>query len=195
VARASTAFFASRERQERGYDFTAVVDRFWGVRRKRGRCKLAAGVLSAILVAVPLAAAAAASASGGRAVGGDRYEGSTNQGQATAIVVSANGRFVTAVLTAVVYNDLCAKRGGPAYQVRSTSRVAIKPGGSFALVARSTTAGPGSRLMRITGTFDGTLLRGAIAQAGRNAHCSPPRQRENPYQATFTARGTPASSP
>jgi hypothetical protein len=184
---------ASPERQQSGYDFIVVADHFWGVRRKWGRWKLAAGVLTAMCAAVPLAAAA--SASEDRAVGGDRYEGATSQGQATVVVVSANGRWVTAVLTAVVYNDLCARRGGPAYQVRSTSRVAIKPDGGFALVARSTTAGPGSLLMRVSGTFRGTILRGAISEAGADAHCSPPRQRDNRYQATFTASGTPASSP
>jgi hypothetical protein len=150
-------------------------------------------VVSAIAALILLGAAA--SAADDHAIGGDRYEGSTSQGQATVIVVSADGHSITALLTAVVYDDLCGKHGGPAYQVRSTRRVTIGPGGGFALTTASTTAGPGSLMMRVSGTFRGTLLRGAIAETGRSAHCPPPRTLENPYHATFTARGTPALAP
>lgn len=127
-------------------DRRSVATRSWG--------GWIAGTVS--VVAVVGLAAAGALAADNHAIGGDRYEGRTSQGQATVIVVSASGRTVTALLTAVTYDGLCGKRGDPAYQISSTRKSAIGPGGTFAMTARSTTAGPGSLTMRVTGMFLGS---------------------------------------
>jgi hypothetical protein len=156
-------------------------------------CSWFAGAVA--VIAVVAVVAGGAFAADNHAIGGDRYEGRTSQGQATVIVVSASGRTVTALLTAVTYDGLCGKRSDPAYQISSTSKAAIGPDGTFAMTTRSTTAGPGSLAMRVTGIFSGTTVHGTIAETGPKARCAAPRARVNPYQATFTAKGTPAAAP
>ena len=146
-------------------------------------------------IAAVVLAVTVASAAGNHAVGGDRYEGNTSQNQATVVVVSADGHWITAFLTAIAYDHLCTKRGGPPYQISSNRRVKIGPGGSFAFATRSTTAGPGSLAMRVSGVFAAAIVRGTIAATGSHARCPPPKQHANPYEATFTARGTPAVAP
>jgi hypothetical protein len=144
---------------------------------------------------VGLATAADVLAASRHAVGGDRYEGSTSQGQATVIVVSPNGRAVTALLTTIRYDGLCGSRGGPPYQLSSHHRVAIGPTGNFAMSATGTTAGPGSLALHVTGTFNGPTVRGAIVALGSKGRCGTRNRHGNPYSAGFTAQGAPAVAP
>jgi len=140
--------------------------------------------------------AVGASAAGDHAVAGDRYIGTTSQGQATTIVVSTNGRSVVAVLTAVAYDGRCGTHPGSLpYQILSDQKVTIRPSGGFREATQGTTAGRRLLPMIVTGTFGGGKVYGTIAAGGRGAHCPTPRQSDNPYVATFSARGTPAASP
>jgi hypothetical protein len=155
---------------------------------------VAAGML-AVIAAVGVAAAGALAADD-HAVGGDRYEGTTTEGQATVIVVSANGRSITALLTAITDDGRCGNGAeGYPYQILSDRTLKIAASGSFSLSTKGTTALHRSLPVNITGTFRGGKVMGRIAATGRQAHCPAPRHNNNPYVATFSATGTPAAGP
>jgi len=149
-------------------------------------------------VALPVLAlvASGAVAAGDHAVAGDRYVGSTDQGQATIVVVSASGRSVVALLTTVAYDGRCGKRPGVLpYQILSNDHATIQPNGRFRETTQGSSTGRGLLPMVVTGTFGGGKVHGTIAESGADAHCSAPRQRDDPYEATFSAQGVPAASP
>src|ERR1039458_2983072 len=90
-------------------------------------------VVAAVTLGLALTGAGA-SAAGRGAVGGARYIGSTSQGQATLVVVSGDGRTITALLTTIAYDGVCGDSvGGPPYQILSNRRFAIHANGSFAV--------------------------------------------------------------
>jgi hypothetical protein len=152
-------------------------------------------VIAAVLLGVALAGVAA-SAAGDRAAAGARYIGSTSQGQATVIVVSHDGRTITALLTTITYDGVCGKgAGGPPYQILSNRRFAIRSNGSFDVTTSGTTTERGALPMLVSGDFSGNTVRGTIAETGVKAHCTAPRQAHNPYRATFSAQATPARGP
>jgi len=151
--------------------------------------------IAAVLLGVSLADITAAVA-GDRAVAGARYIGTTSQGQATVIVVSRKGRTITALLTTIAYDGVCGTgAGGPPYQILSNRRFAIRSNGSFDVTTSGTTTERGALPMLVAGDFAGNTVRGTIAETGAKAHCSAPRQRHNPYRATFSAHATPAGGP
>jgi hypothetical protein len=152
-------------------------------------------VVAAVALGVAITGVGA-SAAGAVAVAGARYVGSTSQGQATLIVVSGNGRTITALLTTIAYDGICGNgAGGPPYQILSNRRFAIRRNGSFALTTSGTTTEHGALPMLVTGTFTGNTVHGTIAETGIKAHCAAPRQAHNPYRATFSAQATPARGP
>ena len=152
-------------------------------------------LLAAVMLGVALTSAGA-SAAGDGAVAGARYIGSTSQGQATVIVVSGDGRTITALLTTIAYDGVCGKgAGGSPYQILSNRRFAIHPNGSFAVTTSGTTTEHGALPMLVTGAFSGNTVHGTIAETGVKAHCAAPRQAHNPYRATFSAQATPAGGP
>ena len=149
-----------------------------------------------VVAAVLLGVGVAASEAGGRAVAGARYIGSTSQRQATLIVVSHDGRAITALLTTVAYDGICGKgRGGPPYQILSNRRFAIRSNGSFEMTTSGTTTEHGALPMLVNGVFSGDTVHGTIAETGVKARCAAPRQAHNPYRATFSAQATPAGGP
>jgi hypothetical protein len=130
------------------------------------------------------------------AIAGDRYIGETSQGQATTIIVSADGHSVNAILSAIAYDGLCGKRpSGLPYQILWKRTAAIRRDGQFNVLTNGMTASGASLPVTVHGTFSGSRVSGTIAETGRTAHCQRPRQRENPYLVTFSARGTPGSAP
>ena len=152
-------------------------------------------VVAAVTLGLALTGAGA-SAAGRGAVGGARYIGSTSQGQATLVVVSGDGRTITALLTTIAYDGVCGESvGDPPYQILSNRRFAIHANGSFAVTTSGTTAEHGALPMLVTGTFTGKTAHGTIAETGVKAHCAAPKQAHNPYRATFSARATPAAGP
>ena len=75
--------------------------------------------LAAVMLGAALAgASASADGDGADADAGARYIGSTSQHQATLIVVSRDGRTITALLTTVAYDGICGK-GAAALRIRS----------------------------------------------------------------------------
>ena len=172
-----------------------MADRGLGARRLRWEWLASAGIFAAI--ATLGVAAAGAVAAGDHAIGGDRYEGSTSAGQATLIVVSASGRSITALLTAVTDDGRCGNRAdeGYPYQILSDRVLKLAARGSFSLSTTGTTALHRSLPVIITGRFRGGEVTGMIAATGRQAHCAAPRYNTNPYVATFSATGAPAAAP
>jgi hypothetical protein len=161
--------------------------------RSRARRRAAAGGFALIAT---LLVAGGASAARDHAVAGGRYLGKTSQGQATTILVSADGRSITAISSAVAYDGLCRMRpGGVRYQILSGREIAIGRGGQFSVMTLGRTSGPGSLPVIVRGAFRGGAVTGTIAATGRAAHCPAPRRADNPYRATFSAHGTPESAP
>jgi len=152
-------------------------------------------VVAAVVLGVAITGVGA-SAAGAVAVAGARYVGSTSQGQATLIVVSGDGRTITALLTTIAYDGVCGNgAGGPPYQILTNRRFAIHRNGSFAVTTSGTTTEHGALPMLVAGTFTGNTVHGTIAETGIKAHCAAPRQAHNPYRATFSAQATPARGP
>jgi hypothetical protein len=153
--------------------------------------------LAAVMLGAALAgASASADGDGADADAGARYIGSTSQHQATLIVVSRDGRTITALLTTVAYDGICGKgAGGPPYQILSNRRFTIHSNGSFAVTTSGTTTAHVALPMLVTGTFAANTVHGTIAETGAKAHCTAPRQAHNPYRATFSAQATPARGP
>jgi hypothetical protein len=148
------------------------------------------------VTSIALLIAGSALAAGDHAIAGDRYVGETSQGQATTIVVSAGGRSVNAILSAIAYDGLCGKRpGGLPYQILWKRTAAIRRDGQFSVVTHGMTVSGGSLPVIVRGAFSGGRVSGTIAETGRAAHCQRPRQAKNPYLATFSARGTPGAAP
>jgi hypothetical protein len=117
-------------------------------------------------------------------VAGGHYSGTTSQKQATTIVVSSNGRSIAKLRTAVAYDHECANAGGPTYAISATN-VPIH-NGSFSADAQGSASHHGSVKMIVTGSFVGKKVAGTIAELG--GHCAKPRQIDNPYLATFSAK-------
>jgi hypothetical protein len=112
------------------------------------------------------------------------------------IVVSANGRSITALLTAVTDDGRCGNRfRGLPYQILSDRTLKVAASGGFSLSTKGTTALHGSLPVTVTGTFRGGEVTGVIAATGPKAHCPSPKHTNNPYLATFSATGTPADAP
>jgi len=137
--------------------------------------------LATTLLTVSLATAAWATA---QLVAGGHYSGTTSQKQATTIVVASNGRSIAKLQTAVAYDHECAYAAGPTYAI-SVTNVPIH-NGSFSADAQGSASHHSSLKMIVTGSFVGKKVAGTIAELG--GHCAKPRQIDNPYLATFSAK-------
>ena len=146
-------------------------------RRLRRPARLA---LAATLLALTLSAAAWATA---RVIDGGRYTGSTSQKQSTTIVVSSNGKQISKLQTAVAYDHECATTSGPTYTV--TAQNVPIPNASFSINVTAK-ASHHSLSVTVTGVFDGRNVAGTVFERG--GRCPKPRQVDNPYLATYTAK-------
>ena len=142
--------------------------------------------LAGVTLAATLLLAAGAWAASGHAIGGGHYAGKTSQRQGATIVVSANGRTITQLRTAVSNDGECGKAGGPAFSV-SAANVAIT-NGSFTVTAPGTASNLASLHIVVTGTFIGKTVAGTVAEL--DGHCKAPNQVENPYLSTFTLKSS-----
>jgi len=149
---------------------------------QRGHLRLLALASAAVLAA--LALAAVAWAANDHAIAGGHYSGKTSQNQATTIVVSANGKTITKLDTAVSYDHLCTKGTNATFAIAATN-VPIT-NGSFGVRAAGKGPKKSSINAIVTGTFTGSTVAGTVAEY--NGHCAAPRQVENPYLSTFTAK-------
>jgi len=148
-------------------------------KRRRLRCP-ATLALTATLLALSLSVAAWAAA---RLVAGGHYNGRTSQKLSTTIVVSPNGKTIAKLQTAIAYDHECATASGATYSV-TAQNVAI-PNASFSINVTGR-ASKRSLPLTVTGVFDGKTVAGTIFE--RNGRCPKPRQVDNPYLATYTAK-------
>jgi hypothetical protein len=146
-------------------------------RRLRRPARLA---LTATLLALSLTVAAWAAA---RVVAGGHYTGKTSQKQSTTIIVSSNAKKIAKLQTAIAYDHECATASGATYSV-TAENVPI-PNASFSINVTGR-ASHGSLPLTVTGVFNGKTVAGAIFE--RNGRCPKPRQVDNPYLATYTAK-------
>jgi hypothetical protein len=156
----------------------AVTAAVPGPSRRRRSARLA---LTTALLTLSLATAALA---GAQLVAGGHYSGTTSQKQATTIVVSSNGKSIAKLQTAVAYDHECASATGPTYAI-SVTNVPIR-NGSFSTDAHGSASHKRSLKMIVTGSFVRRKVAGTIAELG--GHCAKPRQIDNPYLATFSAK-------
>jgi hypothetical protein len=154
---------------------TAVVP---GPSRRRPSARVA---LTTALLTLSLPAAAWA---GAQLVAGGHYSGTTSQKQAATIVVSSNGKSIAKLQTAVAYDHECASATGPTYAISLTNVPIVK--GSFSADAQGRASHKRSLKMIVTGSFVGRKVAGTVAELG--GHCAKPRQIDNPYLATFSAK-------
>jgi hypothetical protein len=136
--------------------------------------------LTATLLALSLTVAAWAAA---RLVAGGHYSGKTSQKQSTTIIVSSNAKTIAKLQTAIAYDHECATVTGATYSVTATN-VPIS-NASFSINVTGH-ASKRSLPFTITGVFDGKTVAGTIYE--RNGRCPKPRQVDNPYLATYTAK-------
>jgi hypothetical protein len=156
----------------------AVTAAVPGPSRRRRSAGLA---LTTALLMLSLPAAAWAAA---RLVAGGHYSGTTSQKQATTIVVASNGKSIAKLQTAVAYDHECSYAAGPTYSISVTNVPIVN--GSFSADAQGSASHHGSLKMVVSGSFVGKKVAGTVAELG--GHCAKPRQVDNPYLATFSAK-------